>query len=105
MENFYRHIFQQQQEVQDMPSNTRIAEWATHVLHLLFPERASSNFREIKDVKQAFGESEEELFELLDKTKACSDCDNKRIASHFFKMLPTIYEVMLTDAQAIMEGD
>lgn len=88
-----------------MPSNTRIADWAMHVLHLLFPERASSNFKGVDDVRKAFEEAEEELLELLQKTKACSHCDNKLIANRFFEELPSIYEVMLTDAQAIMDGD
>ncbi|SJN40507.1 Serine acetyltransferase [Sphingobacterium sp. JB170] len=105
MENFYRHIFQQQQQAQNMPSNTRIAEWATHVLHLLFPERASAGFQDVADVQKAFEESEEELVELLQNTKACSHCDNKRIATCFFQTLPTVYQVMLSDAQAIMDGD
>ncbi|WP_437921701.1 serine O-acetyltransferase EpsC [Sphingobacterium sp. LRF_L2] len=105
MDNFYQHIYQKQLEVQDMPSNTRIADWAMHVLHLLFPERSSSNFQNVEDVRKAFEEAEEELLELLQKTKACSHCDNKRIARLFFEELPVIYEIMLTDAQAIMNGD
>ncbi len=105
MEEFYRHIYQKQMEVQDMPSNARIADWAMHVLHLLFPERQSSHFQDVQDVRKAFEEAEEELLELLMKTKACSHCDNKRIARRFLEELPAIYEVMLTDAQAIMDGD
>lgn len=105
MEEFYRHIYQKQMEVQDMPSNARIADWAMHVLHLLFPERHSSHFQNEDDVRKAFEEAKEELLELLLKTKACSDCDNKRIAQHFLEELPSIYEIMLTDAQAIMDGD
>lgn len=105
MEEFYRHIYEKQLEVQDMPSNARIADWAMHVLHLLFPDRQSSHFKEVDDVRKAFEEAKVELFELLTKTKACSSCDNKRITKTFFEQLPAIYEVMLTDAQAIMEGD
>lgn len=105
MRDFYQHIFQKQREVQDMPSNTRIANWAMHVLHLLFPEKHSAHFADVQDVQQAFEESEMELLELLQKTKACSHCDNQLLARKFFEELPSIYEMMLTDAQAIMEGD
>src|SRR5690606_29976202 len=55
--------------------------------------------------RKAFEEAEAELLELLMKTKACSQCDNQRIARRFLEELPAIYEVMLTDAQAIMDGD
>lgn len=105
MDDFYEKLFQKQLEVQDMPSNERIAEWATNVLHLLFPERNSKGVKSVEEIKLAFEQSEYELFELLLKTKACSHCDNKLIAKTFFNDLPQIYETMQTDAQAIMEGD
>ncbi|TDS12487.1 serine O-acetyltransferase EpsC [Sphingobacterium paludis] len=105
IDDFYQHIFQKQLEVQDMPSNARIADWAKRVLHLLFPEKQATTFLRIEDVRLAFEEAEEELLALLQKTKACSHCDNRLIAREFFEVLPTIYEIMLTDAQAIMDGD
>ncbi len=105
MKDFYQHIYQKQREVQDMPSNKHIAQWATSLLHLLFPERNSKTYNSVEDVENAFLVAEEELFQLLYKTKACSTCDIKEIAHEFFAQLPEIYQVMLTDAQAIMEGD
>lgn len=105
MKEFYEHIFDKQQAVQDMPSNKRIAQWAISLLHLLFPERSSSDFKEVADVKAAFQVAESDLYELLLKTKACSSCNVKKISEDFFLHLPHIYETMLTDAQSIMEGD
>jgi len=105
MEDFYNHLYQKQLEVQDMPSNKRIAEWAINVLHLLFPERNSKSFESVAEIKLAFEQAEVELFELLLKTKACSHCDNREVAAIFFTELPKIYNCMLTDAQAIMAGD
>ncbi|MFZ4260870.1 serine O-acetyltransferase [Sphingobacterium sp. HJSM2_6] len=105
MKDFYQHIYQKQREVQDMPSNKHIAQWATALLHLLFPERNSKTYHSVTDVEAAFLVAEEELFQLLYKTKACSTCDIKQIAKEFFEQLPNIYRVMLTDAQAIMDGD
>ncbi|MDR2282448.1 MAG: serine O-acetyltransferase [Sphingobacterium sp.] len=102
---FYQQLFLKQLEVQDMPSNERIAGWAKDLLDLLFPERNSKGFGSIEEMILAFGQSESELFELLLKTKACSHCDNQAIAKRFFALLPSIYEVMNTDAQAIMNGD
>ena len=53
MNEFYQHIFQKQREVQDMPSNSRIADWAKHVLHLLFPEKHAADFLTVDDVRKA----------------------------------------------------
>lgn len=105
MEEFYKQLFLKQLEVQDMPSNERIAAWSTNLLHLLFPERNSREFKSVEEIRLAFEQSENELFELLLKTKACSHCDNKLIARKFFAELPEVYEVMQTDAEAIMHGD
>lgn len=102
---FYEHIFQKQQEALEMPSNKKIAKWAVDLIHLLFPERDSECFRNAGEVEVAFKNSEAELYDLLTKTKACDDCDNFRVSVEFFRDLPSVYEVMQTDAQAIMEGD
>lgn len=102
---FYQQVFLKQLEVQDMPSNGRIANWAKNLLDLLFPERNSKSFGSIEEMHLAFEQSEIELFELLLKTKACSHCDNELIARDFFEMLPAIYAVMNTDAEAILQGD
>jgi len=105
MKDFYQEIFLKQQAVQDMPSNKRIAQWALALLYLLFPERNSYTYHKISDVEAAFKKSESDLYELLLKTKACIECDIKRISEEFFENLPFIYQVMLTDAQSIMDGD
>ncbi|SKC00720.1 serine O-acetyltransferase [Sphingobacterium nematocida] len=102
---FYQQLYLKQLEVQDMPSNGRISNWAKNVLDLLYPERNSKSFGSLEELQLAFGQAEIELFELLLKTKACAHCDNKIIARHFFEDLPGIYELMNTDAQAILNGD
>lgn len=102
--NFYEHIFKKQRAVQDMPSNKVIARWALDLLHMLFPQQ-SGNFKHIQDVEDAFHESESDLMALLDKTKACADCDIRKISRDFFEQIPEIYRIMLTDANAILDGD
>ncbi|MGJ1205839.1 serine O-acetyltransferase [Sphingobacterium lactis] len=105
MNEFYKHIYDKQKAVQDMPSNKAIAQWAINVLHLLFPERNSKSFGSVEEIATAFQASETELYDLMLKTKACSTCDIKKVAKQFFVQLPTIYRTMLTDAQAILDGD
>lgn len=103
--SFYKELLIKHLEAQDMPSNKRIADWAKNILFLLFPERNTATMKNIEQLDVAFQQSEAELYELLLKTKACSHCNNAQIAEDFYKKLPEIYRIMLTDAQAIMEGD
>lgn len=102
---FYSDLFTKHLEAQDMPSNKRISDWAKSLLYLLFPERNNLGIKNIEQLQDAIQQSEIELFELLAKTKACSDCDNQFIAKELFRKLPILYETMLTDAQAIVDGD
>lgn len=104
-DTFYNSLFLKHLEAQDMPSNKRIADWAKNILYLLFPERNATLFNSVEDLELAFHRSEMELYELLLKTKACSECINEVIADQFYKKLPELYRIMLTDAQAIMDGD
>lgn len=103
--SFLKGLFSKHIATQDMPSNKRISEWAKKILNLLFPERNTININSITQLEQAFRESQSELLEILLKTKACSDCNNTLIAEQFYMNIPTLYEIMLTDAEAIMNGD
>lgn len=105
MEDFYQRLFVKQQEAQNMPSNVRIWEWARDVFRLLFPERYPQRLLSVEALKARFNMLENEFCDLLQKSKDCADCDHERIISNFFNGLPELYEVMLTDAQAILNGD
>lgn len=105
MEDFYQRLFLKQQEAQNMPSNTRIWEWARDVFRLLFPERNPQKLLTVEALKARFQLLENEFCDLLRHSKECADCDHGRIVGNFFRRLPELYELMLTDAQAILDGD
>ncbi|WP_353195965.1 serine acetyltransferase [Parapedobacter defluvii] len=105
MDEFYQQLFLRQQEAKDMPSNVRIWEWARDVFRLLFPERSSKKLLTVDALKANFRMLENELYDILLSSKACVDCDHSYIVAHFFEKLPALYELMMTDAHAILEGD
>ena len=105
MEDFYNHLYKKQLEAQDMPSNTRICIWARDLFRALFPERNPQELSSVNDVKQIFVDSESELLDILQKSKRCDNCRNDLVVRQFFNGLPDLYEIMLTDAEAILEGD
>jgi serine O-acetyltransferase len=105
MEDFYGHLYQKQLEAQDMPSNTRIWTWARDLFRVLFPERNPQELSSVEDIKLIFKQSEAELLDLLKKSRNCSDCKHDVVVMKFYQSLPELYEVMLTDAQAILDGD
>lgn len=105
MQDFYKHLYEKQLEAQDMPSNTRIWTWARDLFRSLFPERNPKKVSSVEEVIDTFKQSENELLDILKKSRAIDNCDHEIVVRKFFDSLPSLYEIMLTDAQAILEGD
>lgn len=105
MEEFFEHLYKKHLEARGMPSNVQIWEWARDLFRLLFPERSPKEITSLSEIKQEIKKSEETLLHILQSSKVCSNCNHQVIVKDFFESLPSLYEVMLTDAQAILEGD
>src|SRR6202051_1995727 len=104
-EQFYRQIFDKQQEVEAVPSNKEITSWALQVIRLLFPEQSKQVFATVQQVRDEFSRLEIELCLIMDATKACQNCNNEQLAKAFFEELPGLYQLLNTDIQAIFSGD
>lgn len=102
---FFSHILQKQKEAIEMPSNKDITDWVVAVLELLFPDQKTSIYGTAKDVANAFQRLESRLVELLRKSRVCDICNHTETARKLFLVIPDLYELMLTDASAILEGD
>ena len=104
-EEFYRQILNKQQHAQAVPSNKAITRWALQVIHLLYPEQSKQVFISVDELKQEIQKLETELCQIMDATKACSNCNSENLAKDFFENLPELYRILNTDIQAIFTGD
>ena len=104
-EDFYRHIFDKQNSFDAVPSNREITDWALRVIRLLYPEQAKQLFVDISQLKAEFTRLENELCQIMNATKACSDCNIEELAKAFFEQIPWFYQLLNTDIQAIFNGD
>lgn len=104
-DNFYTHIYQRQQATEAVPPNGEIAAWITHLLALIFPERAEVMNSSANDVEAVFIRLEKQLVGIMNATRACSDCDSTEKAKQFFTHIPELYRVLNTDIDAILAGD
>lgn len=105
MERFYNDLFARQQRAHDMPSDVRIWDWARDVFRLMFPERNSEKLLTVDAVRATFKILENELYDLLSKSNDCAGSDHPHRVENFFNALPSIYQRMLVDAHAMLEGD
>src|SRR5690606_3165640 len=104
-EAFFQQLYHKQRKIANVPPNGVIADWALHVLDLLFPERKTHPDGDIEQLKMQFDQSEADLLGILDRTKACETCNHKEVTRRFYGALPELYRVLHTDAVAIFEGD
>ncbi len=104
-EEFYLHIYNKQNQIEAVPSNQEIADWAISLMNLLYPERLTTPDYSVNEIKRILGRQQKELVRLLNSTKVCADYDNESIATAFFEGLPELYRKMNTDIRAILEGD
>ncbi|MBK1441720.1 serine acetyltransferase [Parapedobacter sp. ISTM3] len=104
-DEFFKQLYHKQQDIADVPPNGAIAAWALSLLDLLFPERQTHPDRTIAQIREQFAQSERTLIAILNRTKACQDCNNGLVAQQFYSAIPELYRVMYSDASAIYEGD
>lgn len=104
-EEFYLHIYNKQSQIEAVPSNLEIAEWAVSLLNLVYPERLTNPSHTLAEIKKYFGHSEQELLHILQKTKACTTCNHHVIAETFYNELPELFRQMNTDVTATLSGD
>ncbi|WP_336516939.1 serine O-acetyltransferase EpsC [Pollutibacter soli] len=101
----YKHILEKQNQVGYVPDNEKIADWASKLISLLFPELSSLVHKDEAELDNEFRLLEAELHQILQANKECDLCDNKKTARRFFESIPELYRVLYTDIEAIVNGD
>ena len=102
---FLEEILYKQTHREPVPSNKIIAGWALELIFTLYPELSQFNHVDKDAINNSFVKLEAELVQIMNATKACSDCNNEAISQTFFANLPSIYYLLNTDIQAIHLGD
>ena len=101
----YSQIINRQKSIEAVPTNEAITSWALLVIRLLFPEQSKRKYSSVQEIEDEFSKLQNDLTEMLDATKACQDCDNKKKARQFFEGVPELYRILNTDIYAILNGD
>ncbi len=104
-QNLIKNIFQKQQQKEQVPTNEVIADWASKLICVLYPELSYCTYPTLEAIDQEFVKLEKELVRMLDATKACSNCNHEVVSSRFFEQLPELYRILNTDINAIHQGD
>jgi serine O-acetyltransferase len=105
MKDLIENIFAKQQRKEQVPPNAVIAGWASRLICVLYPELSDCNFAGPEEIELELRKLEIELVQMLDATRACSNCNHKLVSDSFFQYLPELFRILNTDIEAILQGD
>lgn len=103
--SFLEYLYNKHQNVEAVPSSKIIAQWATKVFNLLFPERSKEYFRSVDEVEGELWKVGDELRTILDKNSLCRNCEAAQLSISFIDAIPGLYRLLSTDLEAILNGD
>jgi serine O-acetyltransferase len=104
-DDLYSRILQRPVIGKLIPANDSIAGWALDVMNLLFPEHVRNAFNNEQELKQEACRLKLQLAGVIWPVMGSNEQDSRLLAEAFFDKLGDIYDVLLTDIQAIYEGD
>ncbi len=104
-EDFLRNLFLKQQKKEQVPPNKVIANWASRLICILYPEMSKCSYPTLEAIDEELAKLQAELSRILDATRACRDCDHTKVSVDFFSLLPEIHRMLNTDIDAIHQGD
>jgi serine O-acetyltransferase len=104
-DEFLRELQIKQQQREQVPSNKIIADWASRLICILYPEMSECSYPTLEAINAELSELQKELKRILDATKACTQCDHQKVSEKFFNYLPELFRILNTDIEAIHRGD
>jgi serine O-acetyltransferase len=104
-ESFYQDLFQKHQLTPHFPKTSTVARLVSRLIFVLFPEQSKQNFTSIEGLKCNFELIQHDLDEILTSMQEHLKRPAAEISTDFSNKIPEIYNLLLTDIQAIIEGD
>lgn len=103
--HFLETLLQKHQQAGTFPSTSDICTLVTRILLVLFPEQTQSQYKDIADVEIQMGVYQKELTRLLTSMQKDLPAPASELSDKFMNELSVIYEKLLHDIQAILNGD
>jgi serine O-acetyltransferase len=102
---FLENLCQKHSKPNTFPATSVVKELFTDIVFTLFPEQTQRHFGCVDELQEAFDQIELRLTRILRSMQQHLERDAKGISSDYIQQIPDIYNVLLTDIQAIMAGD
>lgn len=104
-DQFIEKLYSSHRSIEKIPSPTQVCKWLNGLLGLMFPQLADQRFENIREFQQKYQEVKLELFTILKTIEDTLDLSPEEVESQLLDRLPIVYELLVKDADAILEGD
>ncbi len=104
-ESFLAEILQKHQTSRPFPATSEIKKLFTKIVLTLFPEQTRVHIKSQEELKAVWESVENGLESMLYAMKADLKESPQVIAAAFMEKVPSIYQVLLTDVEAMVNGD
>jgi serine O-acetyltransferase len=105
MEPFIQKLTEKHKLTAIVPSTEEISTWANQLMSLLFPEMSGQRYVTTEEIKNKLEESASELRNILCRTMEGVPAKCEEIVASFMHDLPDMYDNMLLDLDAFVQGD
>lgn len=102
---FLHKILIKHQEAEKFPPTSMISGFTTKLMLTLFPEQCKSRYLTFEEIENKFESLKQDLHEVLIGSKSILPISADAACEKFFNELPHTYDLLLTDIQAIQQGD
>ncbi len=104
-DKFFEELYQKHQLTPHFPKTSTVARLVSRLIFVLFPEQSKQNFNSIDGLKCNFELIEKDLQDILASMQEHLKTPAEEITKDFADKIPSIYKLLLTDIQAIIDGD
>ena len=104
-DQFINQLYEAHLNRDAIPSPKLVCDWLNGLLKILFPELSDRKYDSRRSLEQHFDALQLELFTILSTLFRDDEKKAEQVECQFKKLLPTVREVLLMDAKAILVGD
>ncbi len=104
-EKFFEELFQKHQTSPHFPKNSTVARLVSRLIFLLFPEQSKQTYSNIESLKASFEAIEADFCCLLETMQDHLPRPAEELSKQFIESIPNVYSTLLTDLDAIINGD
>jgi len=103
--HFLETLLQKHQQAGTFPSTSDICSLVTRFLLILFPEQTQAQYKEASDIEKQLTIYQNDLTKLFASMQEQLPAPAASLSDSFMNELPVIYDKLLLDIQAILNGD